>query len=377
MVLGYNPAKQPMYFILFSKIVLYLKTYYPITMLRNIFTFLLLCMVFVPFSGQAKEIHEYCLGNSDFQEAKREYAYADSKTQKAVDRAGWTWKASHWDGDVTQPSRLTSPDEKNTIEFSWLYRYPCNSIKNFFSHCELAHSEFNKNAKITFYRGYEKNFLGLPLQKSFAFYGSNKIALPGTKFKTSRYAGKIYGTNLSVLVGTNNEFFTFDGLQVRKILYPSLKFPDTEGFPWLLSIVPQTKQTFFHNTSHRDIPQYFLFEVINGQTLREITLPNNISGSMVYLSIPNTNQVWGLDRNGIYAIRGNTLEKILSPSEDSYLVGPAGMGLTDEGDIYFAIKKKSDPYSTYSGKPVVLQLRNKNCIQNIDLNKDQKINIYP
>lgn len=331
-------------------------------MIRFFIAFLFLLLA--PFKASAENVN-FCLNQSKTQTAQRHYSI-DIDLKQATDRAGWTWTKSEWDGDMWPLDIIKSPDGGSRASFPKLYYKTCSYWQDLWGSCRFASSSFSKSAGVAFITGSQKNIFGFKVPKTYALYGDTKIELPSNFNKSTQYRGDIPALGYAALRGLNEELVLFNGDQSISIEIPEAK-SRKDGLPsWGISNDINTNRSFLHTNALKDAPM-FLYEIVDGPNVHKIKLDPNMKGWITLLSEPSTNQMFIIDRYGIYAEVGKAFKRIAHLPEASYIYGPANLGYTKDNHIYFAVVDSDKNKMSYILQP---KSNTQNCDVALSLNDD-------
>jgi hypothetical protein len=327
--------------------------------------FIAMTFVGFPLSGYGAE---YCLSSTTPQKVTRDYAY-DYELNTAIDRSGWTWVNREWEGDYYLSSYMQSPDKSSTIKLPELYYKSCSSWKKFWGDCEVAVSSFSEAAKIAFIDGNTLNFLGLQTPKSYAAYGGKITELPSSFYTAVKFRGDVDSIGYAGLRGIEEELLLFNGGDLVTINIPEAT-KRKDGYPsWALSNDPGTKRSFVHTNALLG-NEIFMYEIKEGPKIHKIELDPNIKGWIEPMSEPKTRQMWIIDRDGLYAEISGKFKRVIYLPSNSYIHGPADIGYTDQGNIYFQVvggNKQKYPFLLIS--------KDENCAVDFSIDNDQLLDV--
>jgi hypothetical protein len=194
---------------------------------------------------------------------------------------------------------------------------------------------FSAAAKIAFLHGYQANLAGTPERKSYAAYGQTIIALPSDGDRATRYRGDATPFGYAALEGLKGELVLFNGDRSYSLGFPEAA-PRKDGFPaWGITADANTGRFFLHAIGRKDTTP-FLYEIVAGPALRQMTLDPNVYGWMSLLSNPITKQMVLFDRFGVYLERDEAFKRVMHFATAADTInGPAYVGYTETNEIYF------------------------------------------
>jgi hypothetical protein len=316
----------------------------------------------------------YCLSSLSSVQKVPEVDSIQKQTIIQTDGAGYTWRETHGNETVFNEAEFVpSSTASKAPEVPELYDRQCPFWSYFLDECFTQYRVmpiYSAAAKVLFINGYPRTLLGMASPEAYALVGDEKTRLPSSHRLSTRYMGEAPNLGAAILRGPNDELLLYGATGLKEL--PLGLAPRRDGFSsWRTVMDRGTKRVFIRNNDFGD-SKAFLFEVVEGPTLRKIGLDSSLQGWPTIFSLPGDRQEWIITRYGIYAEIDGEFRPVALIKKPEYIKGPAGIGFTKERELYFEIHSDTDKSKT---RPLALTRKDlsQKCAQELDLGKTIEI----